>query len=82
MYKVLNENFSSYFYDKIQSHQVEVPYNTRNNQLRTPIGLIRCEQNIIYQGISIWNEIPDNLKAIRTCYSFKKHSTNQMIDLY
>ena len=83
MYKILNEKYCSYFYDRFQSFQLELPYNTRYNQLRTPFfTLTRCKQNFTYQGISVWNKIPDDIKTIKTSHSFKKHLKKYIVDLY
>ena len=83
MYKIMNENYNSYFYDRIQSFQLELPYNTRNNQLRMPFfTLTRCKQNFTYQGISVWNKIPDDIKTNKTSRSFKKHLKNHILDFY
>ena len=62
---------------------MNLPYNTRNTQLRLPIvRLNRSKQNIVYQGISMWNKIPNYIKSSKTSSSFKKNLKINIIETY
>ena len=83
MFKTLHENRYDFFRDKIESFQINLPYNTRNTQLRLPIvRLNRSKQNIVYQGISMWNKIPNYIKSSKTSSSFKKNLKINIIETY
>ena len=83
MFKMFYENKYDFYHDKIKSFQINLPYNTRNTKLRLPdLRLIRSRQNVIYQGISIWNKIPNNIKNSVTSFSFKKNLKVHIINSY
>ena len=83
MFKTLYENKYDFYLDKIKSLQINLPYNTRNTEFRLPkLRLIRSRQNIVYQGISIWNKIPNHMKNNKTSSSFKKGLKMNIIDSY
>ena len=74
MYKMFYEGKYGYFHEKINSLQINIPYNVRNNDLRLPFyRLSRCKQSIVYQGISAWNNIPTSIKEAKSVFSFKRN---------
>ena len=63
-----------------QSHN----YNTRNRDLFLPPHerLRSTSQSVIYNGIIVWNNIPDSIKACRTIGSFKYQFRNHLLSEY
>ena len=59
-------------------------YNTRNrNLLLPPFERLRStSQSVIFNGINIWNEIPDDIKACHTLNNFKYKLRKYLIQQY
>ena len=58
-------------------------YQTRETNLRLPQRrLQKTEQNLIYQGILIWNSLPASIKNKTNIITFKKHLKDHFINSY
>ena len=76
-----------YIYDHqslLLDHVLSHDYDTRNRNRPIPPRerLRSAEQSVIYNGIRIWNEIPDDIKANLTKQSFKYHYKNYLLSRY
>lgn len=70
MYNVLNNNDKyEYFLNKINFLQVDHNHNAHNNNKRIPyFSSNRCQQDIINKLISLWNNLPNNIKNPKSEY--------------
>ena len=59
-------------------------HNTRNrNLLLPPLERLRStNQSVIFNGVSIWNNIPENIKLCRTLNNFKYKYRKYLLDQY
>jgi len=77
--------FSTYF----EENQLIYHHDTRHKcDFHTHFVIVHTEfgkRSIIYKGCKFWNNLPDDIKAIRPCCSFKfklKHLLLQVIGIY
>ena len=71
------------FLNAILSFQPDFQYRVRNNDLRLPrVNIYRFRQSIIYQGLSLWKKLPENIKMIRSVSQFKKKCKENFIETY
>ena len=75
-----------FMYNSDVTHIIEPNHNysTRNAyDLIVPrYNLSRSQRTIFYKGIILWNNLPDNIKAIRSANSFKKSIKKLLINEY
>ena len=76
IYKIMNEeDCNSFFFDRIQTFQVDHPHQTRavsNQNLTLPFYRNNSFQNsFLYQGLQLWNNLPISIRNVNNSKSFK-----------
>ena len=76
MFKIENSLCSRIVSETIHSNQFSHPYETRNNNIRTPFCNLSISQNSFsVHGPKFWNALPNNLKNVTsTVQTFSKNS--------
>ena len=78
--RALLYTFSNNFFTQADVHD----HNTRNrNNLVVPqYRRARTQSSIFYQGISLWNNLPSEVREIQSLNSFKSHVKSTLISYY
>ena len=78
MYKWINDYDYTFLNDVLNEVMFEHDHRTRTNtKLRLPFPRLELhKQFVTYQGIKIWNELPDEFKNVKSCHTFKKRIMN------
>ena len=78
--RTLLYTFSNNFFTQADVHD----HNTRNrNNLVVPqYRRARTQSSIFYQGISLWNNLPSEVREIQSLNSFKSHVKSTLISYY
>merc|ERR1712055_1141733 len=73
IYQCYNNNTYSNFKNKLQTNSEFHGYNTRRkNLMRKPfVRLHRFTHSFLYNGIDIWNGLPERVKTVNSFDSFK-----------
>ena len=73
IYQCYNSNTYSKFKDKLKTNSEIHGYNTRSkNSLRQPpVRLHKFTHSFLYNGIDIWNGLPERVKTVNSFVSFK-----------
>ena len=81
MYNCITNNKLPEFRNKILKNEYSHDYNTRNRgQLNPPFERLDiCKRSFLCKGISLWNELEDNVK-FSNFNSFKKTVKCKLID--
>ena len=74
IYKVLHKIKAPYIFDFITNIQVHHRHNLRNeNKYKLPkVYILRYKQSLIYQGLYLWNNLPNTLKISPNYNVFKR----------
>ena len=82
MHDVFNNIKSAYIKLDILSFQMELGYNLRfNDKLRLPsVEVIRFKHSLVYQGVDLWNSLPNSTKNTVNKLAFKKQIFKNLLD--
>ena len=84
MYRILQLNSHPFLATKIFSYQTNHSYETRfihDQNLNLPLfRLSKCQRSFLYNGITIWNSLPFNIRTVQDdLNSFKKLLKNHLL---
>ena len=84
MYNNFHLNKSTKFCSDILQCQINQSYSLRNSGLlRLPkIKRIRCKQSLMYQGIKLWNALPNLIRLSKSKCIFKKLCKSHLQQTY
>ena len=86
LYKELSGKSIPYFSERIQSFQISHNHFTRfslGSNLHTPLYIkSKCHESFIYQSLSFWNTLPEEIKCSRSTSSFKFMLKSRLLSLY
>ena len=73
MFRTVKLKLNSLFEEIIFSNNSSHVYPTRNSNIRLPLySKSLCQNSVFYQGPFFWNELPENLKNIKSIHKFKR----------
>ena len=82
-FKVFKQLKYNELFTKICELQISHGHNLRSDKLRLPsVDIYKFKQSIIYQVVSKWNEIPNDLKRVNSLPGFKRKYKSFLLDKY
>ena len=83
MYDVINNNLASTISNLFEKTKARHSYKTRQatqNQFALPVIYTECrKKSIFFNGIKIWNEIPLEIRSMKSKTLFKKYLSNWLL---
>ena len=84
MYRILNQNHMPTVHDELRALVMNHDHLTRNRRnFRIPVPRTRAVQlNYLYQSVSAWNDLPNNLRQLETLNEFRRKLKAYLFDTY
>jgi hypothetical protein len=84
MYKIINEGYAPFIYDKLIPLLNSNPYNTRQNDIFIrPFPRVNAvKTNFLSNAVTVWNDVDNRLRSESSVTRVKKYLTGNLIDRY
>ena len=84
IYKILNSNIDNEICSQLKLNLRSHPHNTRCKEMLNVSQINKCKtkNSIFYNGIKIWNGLPNSLRNSNSFFKFKKLNKTHYLDRY
>ena len=83
IFKVFKCDSNYYVIDFINTYQIAHDHDTRTQKIRLPaVSLLQYKHSVVYKSISLWNNLPNNIKSANNVISLKRLFTSHKLSFY